>query len=139
MSEGYDPAIFDVFAEIEGRSFWYCERNRLIVQLVQREFPRACDVLEVGCGDGFALSALRTALPAARLVGLEPFSEGIAIAQRRVPSAEIIQGTVEGLEAVGSFDLVCAFDVLEHLEDDHAALGQIRRALTPGGGLLLFV
>jgi SAM-dependent methyltransferase len=139
MSEGYDAAIFAAYAKIEDRSFWFRARNRLIIDFIRRDFGDAREVLEVGCGDGFALLAVRTALPEARLVGIEPFTEGIEIARRRVPTAEFVNGVVEELDFRVTFDLACAFDVLEHLDDDEAALNRIHRALKPGGGLLLFV
>jgi len=39
--------------------------------------------------------------------------------------------------ADGSFDLVCALDILEHVEDDHGALSEIARVTAPGATLLL--
>jgi SAM-dependent methyltransferase len=139
VSEGYDVQIFNTFADLEWRSFWFRQRNQLIIDIVRREFPGAREVLEVGCGNGFALSALRTALPRTHLVGIEPFSEGIQNARSRVPDAEVIHGAVEDLDAEREFDLVCAFDVLEHVDDDALAIRKMRRALKIGGGLLIFV
>src|ERR1700742_2084307 len=39
----------------------------------------------------------------------------------------------------GTFDLVTAFDVVEHMDDDLAGLNEMRRVLRPGGRVLLFV
>jgi SAM-dependent methyltransferase len=41
--------------------------------------------------------------------------------------------------ADGAFDLVTALDVIEHIDDDVAALGELRRVLRPGGRLLVAV
>jgi SAM-dependent methyltransferase len=52
----------------------------------------------------------------------------------------VVQAKAEELPfAVGTFDIICAFDVLEHLDNDLAALGQWRDLLKPEGHLLLSV
>ena len=68
-STGYDAALFDEVAELEAQSFWFRARNRLIVSTLRRHFPDARSILEVGCGTGYVLTALRAAFPEARLVG----------------------------------------------------------------------
>jgi SAM-dependent methyltransferase len=118
---GYDASLFAYLAELEPRSFWFRARNRLIVSTIRRCFPDAQTLLEVGCGTGFVLAALRNALPNLRLTGGELFPEGLEIARQRLRDVELIE-----LDATKppprSFDVVGAFDVLEHIADDESAL-----------------
>lgn len=97
------------------------------------------DVLEIGCGQG-AVGA-RLALRYDDYLGIEPDETSYTVASGRV--AAVGRGEVRNLMAkeLGDrrFDLVCAFEVLEHLEDDKAALAEFAEKVKPGGWLLLSV
>jgi SAM-dependent methyltransferase len=139
-SGGYDARLFEAIAEVEGESFWFRARNRLLVSTMRRFFPEARSLLEVGCGTGVVLEALHEAFPALRLVGWEPEPEGLAIARRRLPHGiELVQRDALELDYVGDFDVAGAFDVLEHVQEDDEVLARMRRAVREGGGLILLV
>ncbi|WP_331272753.1 class I SAM-dependent methyltransferase [Motilibacter deserti] len=107
---------------------------------VSRLLPaeRPLDVLEVGCGQG-AAGARLAAL--GRYVGVEPDDRSYAVAVERVGAAggAVRHGSLETLAPDERFDLVCAFEVLEHIEDDRGALASWVDRLRPGGSLLLSV
>lgn len=97
------------------------------------------DVVEVGCGQGAAGVRLARRYS---YVGVEPDHSSWSVAQRRftaLGSGEAHNTTIGGLDEGLRFDLVCAFEVLEHIEDDAAALTEWRQRLRPGGWLLLSV
>jgi SAM-dependent methyltransferase len=74
--------------------------------------------------------------------GLDADARSAEIARRRVEasgSGTVLHGTTENLEPGASFDLVCAFEVLEHIEDDEAALRDWSALIRPGGWLMLSV
>lgn len=140
MREGFDPTFFDLLAPVEPRSFWFRARNRLIVSVLRRHFPDARSLLEVGCGTGFVLSGLREAFPHLRLVGSELFPEALAHARARLADdVELVELDAREMPYEAEFDVVGAFDVLEHIEDDVEVLRGMRRAVVAGGGLLLMV
>ena len=125
---------------LQSGSFWFRVRNRLIQDLVRRYCGEAASVLEIGCGSGYVLSAIRAVLPQARLVGSEAYSHGLAYAAQRVtPPCELLQVDGRALPYSREFDLVGAFDVLEHIDDDDAVIAEVARALRPGGGFLITV
>jgi SAM-dependent methyltransferase len=73
-------------------------------------------------------------------VGLEPDVTSFDTAEERVGNrGRIINGTVEDLAASELFDLLCAFEVLEHIEDDEAALTRWLEHVRPGGWVLVSV
>jgi SAM-dependent methyltransferase len=139
-SDGYDASYFERIAEKEPRSFWFRSRSRLLVSAIRRRFPDAQSLLEVGCGTGFVLAGLHQAFPRLRLVGTELFAEGLEIARRRLPrEVELVELDARAMPYEREFDLVGAFDVLEHIDDDGAVLAGMRRAVRGGGGLLVTV
>ncbi len=138
-SVGFDPGHFEGLAGLEDGSFWFRARNQLVMWAARRYFPSSRTVHEAGCGTGYVLSALRRALPDATVSGSDVLVEGLEIARSRHPDIKLLQVDVARMPFVEEFDLVGAFDVIEHLDDDLGALRMFHRALRPGGGLLLTV
>jgi SAM-dependent methyltransferase len=138
---GYDPFFFDSLAGIEDQHFWFRARNRLIFRLTRKlakDWRSDASVLEVGCGTGNTLRVLRQACPLATVIGLELWLEGLRHAQKRT-SAMLVQGDVRDFPFSKPFDLICLFDVLEHVPDEHSVLVSLQKNLAPGGRLLLTV
>jgi len=132
---GFDPASFAGLAAIEDGHFWFVPRNRLIVGLLDRYFPAASRLLEVGCGNGAVLAAIARSRPWGRLIGSELHPTGLANARARLAGrAEFAQMDARHIPARHAFDVIGAFDVLEHVKEDEAVLLSMRDALAPGGG-----
>jgi len=138
-AEGFDPAHFSELARLEAGNFWFRARNRLIIWALERYFPDARNMLEVGCGTGFVLAGVAGSRLALRLTGSEVATEGLGFAAQRVPAAELIQMDARRIPFREEFDVAGAFDVIEHIEDDRAVLQELHAALAPGGGLILTV
>ena len=139
QSEGFDETMFSRLASLEASSFWFRARNQLILFAITKFFSRARSILEIGCGTGFVLRAIHEAFPNANLKGSEVFSAGLDLAQQRLPNVELFQMDARRMPFESEFDLIGAFDVIEHIEADDLVLSQIHRSLHPGGGLLLTV
>jgi SAM-dependent methyltransferase len=138
-NDGFELQSFELLARQEPTSFWFRSRNRLVVQLVRRYFPGARRLLEVGCGTGFVLAGLREALPQLELAGSELYEAGLGFAAHRLPGVELYQMDCRSMPFDSEFDVICAFDVLEHVQQDDVALAEIFRSVRPGGGAIVSV
>jgi len=136
---GFKPEYFSQLARLEEKNFWFRARNKLIVWALEAYKPDASTFLEVGCGTGFVLSGIASALPRLALSGSEIFLDGISHATKRVPSAHFMQMDARRVPFWEEFDVIGAFDVLEHIKEDEAVLTQLYSAIKPGGILLLTV
>jgi len=136
---GFPPEAFEQLATLEERNFWFRARNKLIVWALKRHFPTMQRYLEIGCGTGFVLANVARAYPAATVVGSEIFSIGLPYAASRVRTAELVQMDARHIPYVDEFDVIGAFDVLEHIEEDELVLAAMLRALRPGGGVAITV
>ena len=138
-SEGFDANFFGRLAELEPGSFWFRSRNRLLCWALEHYFPDATNFLEVGCGTGFVLAGIRKALPWLTLGGGEVFSAGLRLAADRLPGVDLFQMDARQIPFDNEFDVIGAFDVIEHIRDDELVLSQMYRAVRQGGGILLAV
>jgi len=138
-NDGFRPEYFDGLSRVESGNFWFEARNRLIVWGLRRYFPMAKRFLEIGCGTGFVLSEIRHRFPDLSLFGSEVFSSGLALAEKRVPDVELFQMDARRIPFQDEFDVIGAFDVLEHSDEDEAVISQMWRAVRRGGGILITV
>ena len=136
---GFEPEYFQDLVELEADNFWFQSRNKLLLWALSRYSPRFQSLLEVGCGTGYVLAGIAKAFPNASLSGSEIFAEGLKFAAQRLPSASLAQMDARRIPFVEEFDVVCAFDVLEHIEDDELVLSQMYAALKDHGTLIITV
>ena len=111
-------------------------RWRVVRRLVERLRPGS--ILEVGCGLGSVGTRLAGT---AAYTAAEPDEQSWSIAHARITplGGNVVHGYHGVLPSGATFDLVCAFEVLEHIEDDAAALADWVGRITPGGHILLSV
>jgi SAM-dependent methyltransferase len=115
---------------------WAWERRRALLLGEARPGER---VLDLGCGAGRFLAALREA--GAEPVGVEIAEAAAARARANVPGADVRVLERDGSLPLGhgEIDLVWCSEVLEHIPDVAHALLEVRRVLRPGGRLLATV
>lgn len=123
--------------EIEERMWWYQGRRRVCFDLLNRRLGERCDldILDVGCGTGYNVALLRRY---GRAQGVDMSEEALRFCRRRGVTEVTLHQAEELPFPNQSFDLLTAFDVIEHIEDDRGALREFRRLLRPRGWLLVY-
>ena len=137
----FDPSAYKDLLEREGRHFWFLARKRIVREILQQIAPRLGDgfrAIEAGCCNGDLLGVLGEMSGHPFAVGIDLFHEGLLYARGRV-SCPLIRGDVRDVSFRKPFDLVLLCDVLEHVDDDAAALENIHGFLKPAGTLLMTV
>ena len=122
--EAQDTPIALLRAEARHRNPWLAEQIG----------TTPCDVLDLGCGAGFLANDL--AVRGHRVTGLDTTPESLEIARQhdRTGSVRYQLGDACELQyADDSFDVVCAMDLLEHVEAPARLIAEVGRVLRPGG------
>jgi SAM-dependent methyltransferase len=138
-NDGFSAEYFTQLVFLEGGNFWFEARNRLLIWCLRRYFPRASTFFEIGCGTGFVLSGVQREFPEIALTGSEIFYTGLDIARKRLPGVTLYQMDVHRIPFEDEFDVIGAFDVLEHIQEDEAILLQMFKASKNGGGIIVTV
>ena len=134
-----ERVVYQQMAELDDRHWWYRARRKIIAELIRRYArPRVeAQVLEIGCGTGHNLAMLAGF---GHVDGLELDDEARALSEKRLGRA-IMSSPLPELADVADrhYDLIGAFDVIEHIEDDSAAIASIAKKLKPGGKFVMTV
>src|ERR1044072_4637577 len=136
MMEHTYPILF----RVEQSHWWHIGRRRILSGFVEEICRHVTDrrprILDVGCGTGANLVMLSKYGDAE---GVDVSEDALAFCRERGLD-KVRLGAGEQLPYEdGAFDLVTAFDVVEHMDDDLAGLSEMRRLLRPAGRVLFFV
>jgi SAM-dependent methyltransferase len=134
-----ERVVYDRMAELDELHWWYRARREVLRELIRRRIglPADARILEVGCGTGHNLPMLGGF---GRLDAIEVDGAARAIASRRLGHA-VMDAPLPQLAGVptGAYDLIAMLDVLEHIEEDEAALTSLAQRLRPNGRILITV
>ncbi|OUS10694.1 SAM-dependent methyltransferase [Gammaproteobacteria bacterium 53_120_T64] len=136
---GFRPHYFSELARLEETNFWFKIRNQLLMWAIEKYCPNFQSLLEIGCGTGYVLSGISKRFPHTMLCGSEIFIAGLGFAATRLPSSKFMQMDARSIPFENEFDVIGAFDVLEHIKEDEEVLTQMYTALKPEGLMLLTI
>jgi SAM-dependent methyltransferase len=110
--------------------WWHRARTDLLAAVMAPHLATPDRTLDVGSADAPSVGWLRGGQ---QHVSLDLFPDGLR------PGEGVVGSATELPFGDATFDVVSAFDVVEHCADDARAVSELRRVLTPGGRMLLSV
>jgi ubiquinone/menaquinone biosynthesis C-methylase UbiE len=128
--------------ELEDEYWWFVARRHLIAALLTDLKPaRPATILDIGCGTGAMLDELAEF---GEVIGADFSPDAIGYCGMRGADSgahyRLCRADVRKMPfRSNSMDVVTAMDIIEHIDDDKAALTEIARVLKPGGALLATV
>jgi SAM-dependent methyltransferase len=134
-----ERTVYSHMADLDQRHWWYRGRRRILEKLIAHYAspPEGGKILEVGCGTGHNLGML---MRFGEVDAVELDESVRAIAESRL-GRQVMAGRLPELDDVAdsTYDLIAAFDVIEHIAEADAAMASIARKLRPGGKLAITV
>jgi SAM-dependent methyltransferase len=133
-----ERAIYDQMRVLQQDHWWFAARREILAAEIRRlRLPDRAQILEAGCGPGGNLAMLQRF---GEVVAIEPDAESRAYAAER-NGIDIREGLLpQSAPDFGrAFDLVAAFDVIEHVPDDAGAVAKLGEYLKPGGFMITTV
>ncbi|MDE0003959.1 MAG: class I SAM-dependent methyltransferase, partial [Rhodospirillaceae bacterium] len=132
-----EPGVYREMVESQRTNWWFVVRRRFLHSWVsiRGAVPRDGRILEVGAGTGANLDTLRIF---GRVTALEPNSFACDYISRHF-DVETVRATLPDGNGLRNFHLIVALDVLEHIDDDLAALRAMHGMLRERGRVILTV
>lgn len=134
-----DRIVYDRMAAHDSTHWWYRARRDILSRYLTRygNLPKHARILEIGCGTGHNLPMLG-AFGHIDAIEIDPAARDIASARLGKPVGEAPLPELTGVDR-GAYDLIAVLDVVEHIDDDVAALRAMAGCLRPGGKILITV
>ena len=131
--------VYDQMAQLDQLHWWYRARREVLAALIRRTAmpPQGSRILEIGCGTGHNLQMLGQF---GEVDALEVDETARGMAEERL-GRQVLSAPLPGLSGVPErhYDLIGAFDVIEHIDADAEAVAAIASRLKPGGKLVVSV
>lgn len=137
---------FEKLEKHESTFFWFQARKKLILYCLTKYFTKLENILEVGCGTGFILTAVAKNFPGVALSGSDVYLETLNILAAKFSTQitsnstpTLIRMDARNMPYCNEFDAIIACDVIEHISDDQLVLDNFYAATKSGGSLLITV
>ena len=134
-----DRVVYDRMAAHDSTHWWYRARRDILHDYLVKfgDLPKRARILEIGCGTGHNLPMLAE-FGEVDAIEIDPAARRIAGERLGKPVGAAPLPVLPGVPR-GAYDLIAVLDVVEHIEDDIAALTAMRERLAPGGKILITV
>jgi len=133
----YKPAVFgdnvfyeDLYSKFSGYNIWKWE-----FEYAEKFIEKGSSVLEVGCGEGFFLERIKERLDVI-VQGVDFNTDAMQKAKKK--GLDCV-GDIDDVDVDRQYDVVCCFQVLEHIPDHQAFLRKLLGFVKQGGKLILAV
>ncbi len=130
------------YYDLERQHWWFVAREKIISNYLKKIIAakivtkQDLKILNVGCGPGRSSQYLSSF---GEVTSIEYDKECCEFASERT-GLQIINGSITALPFQDEmFDLVCAFDVIEHVEDDELAVSEMKRVTKKEGVIFITV
>ena len=133
-----DKNYYKEYYHLEREHWWFQARGKILLKHLKRVFKGQANIriLNIGAATGRSSELL---MQLGEVTSVE-FDTDCYEFSRDVVKIPIVQGSILDLAfSDDTFDLVCAFDVIEHVEDDTLAVSEMRRVCKPGGVMCVTV
>lgn len=132
-----EEKFYEEYAQIEATHWWFEGRRAIFDTILKSlELPAGPLFVDLGCGTGANLNFLAGY---GRVMGLDWGAAAARYARSRT-SVPVLRGDVTALPfRSNSVDLITAFDLVEHIDDDLACAAELARVCRPGGYVLVTV
>jgi SAM-dependent methyltransferase len=133
-----DPHTYQILYDYEANHWWLSTRRQMVLDWIEQTYRNRTDlrILDAGCGTGLMIQEMRCY---GSVVGVDLSEQALHFCRLRGLDDVQMASVTELPFADDSFDVVTAVDIIEHIDDDVAALAECRRVLRPGGRLYIFV
>ena len=133
----FPEGAFDRLYKLESANFWFRVRNLIIGNTIKKYLSRGSKIIEVGCGTGFVSSYLKKLGYDIDCADLS--LQGLNYCKKRDAGNSYYQFNLYDALFYEHYDGVCAFDVIEHINDDNLVLQNMNKALKAGGFIFITV
>lgn len=141
FGDGFDPEMLDLLSKIEREHFWHKGRREIIHEMIKQYGKKTAKnnltMLELGCGNGNIVQYLKK-----KAINIEGADISLAGLKSCKKEADIPLYQVDILRTPfcsDSYDIVGLFDIIEHLDDDVAALKEAYRICKKNGIVIITV
>jgi len=137
-----DKNYYNEYYTAERKHWFFRARNKILMDHVAKlvkdhDLEKPINILNVGVATGFTSELLAEQ---GNITSVEYDEDCYAFTKENSPNINLVQGSILDLDFEdNSFDLVCAFDVIEHIEDDKTGVSEMQRVCKPGGLVMVTV